>query len=141
MSLENYLVKSDVSATEIRCTFHREEVEQLYKSLQAKGYDEYLSFVRLNLKDILKYISLSPSQREQNKWINHPEQLLLRFAALQISEIVLGFQLDICDIAQIVDKGSYRKFHSVIATALAPLLFAQPLTEFPFEGYDSPFVP
>lgn len=98
MSLENYLVKSDVSATEIRCTFHREEVEQLYKTLQAKGYDEYLSFVRLNLKDILKYISLSPSQREQNKWINHPEQLLLRFAALQISEIVLGFQIDNSEI-------------------------------------------
>ena len=139
MSLENYLVKSDVSATEIRCTFHREEVERLHKTLKEKGYDEYLSFVRLNLKDILKYISLSPSQREQKKWINHPDGLLLRFAALQISETVLQFQLDICDIVLTVDKGSYRKFHSVIANALAPLLFVQPLTEFPFEGYDSPF--
>ena len=141
MSLQNYLVKSHVSATEIRCTFHREEVEQLHKTLQAKGYSEYLAFVRQNLKDILKYISLSQSQREQKKWINHPDLLLLRFAALQISETVLAFQLDICDIAQIVDKGSYKKIHSVIANALAPLLFAQPLTEFPFEGYDSPFQP
>ncbi len=140
MSLENYLVKSDVSATEIRCTFLREEVEQLYMTLKAKGYDDYLAFVRQNLKDILKYISLSPSQRTQKKWINHPEGLLLRFAALQLSETVLSFQSDICDIARIVDKDSYRKFHSVIANALVPLLFAQPLKEFPFEGYNSPFV-
>lgn len=139
MSLQNYLVKSDVSATEIRCTFHKEEVEQLYMTLKEKGYEEYLGFVRQNLKDILKYISLSQSQREQKKWINHPENLLLRFAALQISETVLEFQSDICEIDQIVDKGSYRKFHSVIADALAPMLLFQPLNKFPFEGYESPF--
>ena len=141
MSLQNYLVKSDVSAVEIHCTFSREEVAQLHKSLQAKGYEQYLLFVRQNLKDILKYISLSQSQRQQKKWTNHPEEQLLRFAALQLSRTVLEFQSDICDISQIVDKGSYRKFHSVIANALVPLLFAQPLKEFPFEGYDSPFAP
>ena len=67
MSLENYLVKSNVAAEEIRYDFHPEEVSQLYSLLKEKGYDWYFAFVQNNLKDILRYISLAPSQRQQKK--------------------------------------------------------------------------
>lgn len=139
MSLENYLVRSDVSETEIRCSFRQEEVSQLHTFLKEKGFDWYRDFLTTNLSDILKYIALPPSRREAKKWIAHPDGLLLRFAALQISAITVQFQLDIDGIAGIVDSGSYRSFHSVIANGLAPLLLGSPLKEFPFEGYDSPF--
>lgn len=140
MSLENYLVKSRVAAEEIRSGFHPEEVSQLYNFLKEKGYDWYFLFVQDNQKDILKYISLSPSQRQQKKWLNHPYALILRFAALQISEITLQFQSNIDEIAGIVDNGSYRKFHAVIVNALAPMLLETPLKSFPFDNYDSPFL-
>ena len=138
MSLENYLVRSDVSETEIRCSFRQEEVSQLHTLLKEKGFDWYRDFLT-NLSDILKYIALPPSRREAKKWVAHPDALLLRFAALQISAITVQFQLDIDGIAGIVDFGSYRSFPSVIANGLAPLLLGSPLKEFPFEGYDSPF--
>lgn len=140
MSLYNYLVKSSVSAEEIRCNFHREEVEQLYNLLREKGYDAYFDFVKNNQKDILRYIALSDSQRRQKKWINHPQQLLLRFAALQIAEITVKFQNDILDISNIVDSGSYRNFLATCADGLAPLLLSVPLGEFPFEDYNNPFL-
>lgn len=139
MSLGNYLVKSSTASEEIRSDFRPEEVEQLYSLLQAKGYDWYLAFVRNNQKDILRYISLSRSQRSQKKWINHPDGMLLRFAALQISETTLVFQRNIDEISQIVDHGSYRKFHSVLVNGLAPLLLEEPLKIFPFDDYESPF--
>ncbi|RRD01965.1 hypothetical protein [Prevotella sp. OH937_COT-195] len=140
MSLYNYLVKSSVSAEEIRYNFHREEVEQLYNLLQEKGYDSYFDFVRDNQKDILRYIALSDSQRRQKKWTNHPLQLLLRFAALQIAEITVQFQNNILDISNIVDSGSYRNFLATCADGVLPLLVNTPLREFPFEGYDNPFL-
>lgn len=139
MSLENYLVKSDVSETEIRCSFRKEEVLQLHKLLKEKGYCWYRKFLAANLQDILKYIALPDSRRQTKKWTARPDALLLRFAALQISSITLKFQSDICDIAEIVDSGSYRSFHTVIVNALAPLLLDAPLREFPFEGFESPF--
>lgn len=139
MSLENYLVKSDVSETEIRCSFRREEVSQLHTLLKEKGFDWYRDFLTTNLADILKYIALPPSRREAKKWTSRPDALLLRFAALQISCITLRFQSDIVDIEGIVNSGSYRSFHSVLVNALAPLLLDSPLKMFPFEGYDSPF--
>ena len=122
MSLENYLVKSDVFETEIRCSFHREEVSQLHTFLKDKGFDWYRHFLTTNLSDILKYIALPPSRREAKKWIGRPDALLLRFAALQISSITVQFQLNIDGIAGIVNSGSYRSFHSVIVNSLAPLL-------------------
>ena len=139
MSLYNYLVKSSVSAEEIRYNFHREEVEQLYNLLREKGYDAYFDFVKNNQKDILRYIALSDSQRRQKKWTNHPQQLMLRFAALQIAEITVKFQNDILDISNIVDSGSYRSFLATCADGVLPLLVNTPLREFPFEGYDNPF--
>ena len=122
MSLENYLLSESKPAQEIRWDFRPEEVSQLYNLLRERGFDGYLAFVRDNLKDILRYMSLSPSQRAQKKWINHPDGLLLRCAALQISEITLRFLGGIADIAMIVDSGSYRKFHSVVADTLVPML-------------------
>lgn len=139
MSLENYLVKSDVSEKEIRYSFRQEEVSQLYTFLKEKGYHWYRSFLAANLQDILKYIALPQSRREAKKWTTRPDALLLRFAALQISATTLRFQSDICDIAEIVDSGSYRSFHTVIVNALAPLLLGSPLKGFPFEGFESPF--
>lgn len=139
MSLENYLVRSDVSETEIRCSFRQEEVSQLHTLLKEKGFDWYRGFLATNLPDILKYIALPPSRREAKKWTARPDALLLRFAALQISAITVQFQSDIDDIAEIVDSGSYRSFHLVIADALAPLLLVSPLKKFPFEGFGSPF--
>lgn len=122
MSLENYLLSESRPAQEIRWDFRPEEVSQLYNLLRERGFDGYLAFVRDNLKDILRYMSLSPSQRTQKKWINHPDGLLLRCATLQISEITLRFLGGIADIAMIVDSGSYRKFHSVVADTLVPML-------------------
>lgn len=139
MSLENYLAKSNTPAVEIRYAFSREEVEQLYKTLQEIGFSSYLRFVRENLSDILKYIGLSDSQRSQKKWVNHPQNLLLRMAALQISDAAVEFQQEAYPICGIVDSGSYRKFHAVIAGALSDFLINPPLLVFPFEGYADPF--
>jgi hypothetical protein len=139
MSLENYLVRSNAAEIEIRSTFRPEEPGQLYNILKEKGYRWYLEFLAANLQDILKYISLPRSRRLAKKWTNRPDELVFRFAALQISWITLRFQLDILDIDMILDHGSYRDFHSVIAGALAPLILFRPLKTFPFDGYDSPF--
>lgn len=140
MSLYNYLAKSSGSAEEIRYNFRPEEVEQLYNLLRGKGFYVYFDFVRNNLKDILKYISLSESQRKQKKWTNHPDQLLLRFAALQIAEATVKLLNDILDIVYIVDAKSYRAFLATCANGLAPLLLDTPLDNFQFDGYDNPFL-
>lgn len=139
MSLENYLVKSNVSESEIRSTLSQKAPAQLYNLLKEKGYRWYLEFLEANLPDILKYISLPPSRRQTKKWTERPDELIFRFAALQISVITLKFETDILDIASILDRGSYREFHSVFADALAPMLLFQPWKTFPFDGYDSPF--
>jgi hypothetical protein len=139
MSLYNYLVKSDVSGTEIRWDFRREEEEQLYNLLKGIGLRKYLEFVRGNLKDILKYISLSPSQRKQKTWVNHPDNLLIRCAALQIADITRSFLLDIREVSDIVDGGSYRSFEAAVAQGIAPLILQYPLSKFPFDGFDNPF--
>lgn len=139
MSLENYLVKSNVTESEIRSTFSPKEPGQLYNLLKEKGYRWYLEFLAANLQDILKYISLPPSRRQAKKWTARPDELIFRFAALQISVITLQFEIDILGITAILDRGSYRDFHSVFADALAPMLLFRPWKTFPFDGYDSPF--
>ncbi|MDE6065231.1 MAG: hypothetical protein K2G27_00220 [Duncaniella sp.] len=139
MSLENYLVRSNVTEIEIRSTFSAEAPTRLYNLLKEKGYIWYLEFLAANLQDILKYLSLPPSRRLAKKWTNRPDELVFRFAALQISVITLQFESDIVDIAAVLDHGSYREFHSIFADALAPLLLFRPWKTFPFDGYDSPF--
>jgi hypothetical protein len=139
MSVQNYLLKSSVSAEEIRMDFRPEEVSQLYKALRALGPAAYLAFVKDNLADILRYISLSLSQRRQKKWSAHPNALLLRFAALQVSESVLQLQAYLSDVTTLVDGGSYRKFHAEFAKNVMYWLFSQPLRSFPFENYGNPF--
>jgi len=67
MSLENYLVKSNVSESEIHSTFSQKAPAQLYNLLKEKGYRWYLEFLEANLPDILKYISLPPSRRQAKK--------------------------------------------------------------------------
>ena len=141
MSLQNYLLSESKPAQEIRWDFRPEEVSQLYTLLRERGFDGYLAFVRGNLKDILRYMSLTPSQRTQKKWLNHPDGLLLRCAALQISEITGRFLEGVADIAMIVDSGSYRNFHSVVANTLVPMLLNPDLFRtLPFDReQDNPF--
>ena len=136
MSLYNYLVKSDVSGTEIRWDFHQEEVAQLYNLLKETGLSNYYVFVQDNLQDILRYIRISPSQRTQKKWVNHPQNLLIRCAALQIADSASTLLLDIQEVAHIVDKGSYREFEAVVSQGVANLILNLPLHKFPFQGFD-----
>jgi hypothetical protein len=139
MSLYNYLVKSDVSGTEIRLDFQQEEVKQLYSTLKGLGLQKYRDFVQDNLPDILKYIALSRSQRKQKKWANHPDNILIRCAALQITDTTHLFLQNIQEVSGIVDSGSYRSFEIVVSREIAPLFFSNPFEEFPFDEYDCPF--
>jgi hypothetical protein len=139
MSLENYLAKSHERGQEIRLAFPKEQQQPRCNLLKEIGWKKYLCWVREHLEDILKYISLSPSQREKKKWANHPDILLIRCAAIQISGAAEQFLSDIEPIAGIVDNGSYRQFHTVIAQGIAPLMLSFPLAKFPFEGVDNPF--
>lgn len=140
MSLENYLTKSNGTYEEIRWEFKSEEIHQLYGRLKEIGYREYVHFIREQLEVILKYISLSQSQRHQKKWLNHPDNLLIRFAALQMSSETLDLLTDMQPIAWIVDRGSYREFHSAIASALSQRLVRYPFLQFPFDGFENPFL-
>jgi len=139
MSLENYLVKSRVPYEEIRSDFRPEQVQQLYYLLKETGYKKYFSFVQEHLSDILKYMSLSPSQRQQKKWVNHQDALLIRFAALQVSSATVALLGDLLPLSEILDRGSYRQFHMVVATALSPFLLNFQFYKFPFDEYDNPF--
>lgn len=139
MSLENYLVKSRVPYEEILWDFRPEQVQQLYYLVKETGRQKYFAFVKEHLSDILKYISLSQSQRQQRKWVNHPQILLIRLAALQVSSATVDLLNELHPLAEIVDRGSYRQFHSATANALAPFLINFQLYSFPFEGYDNPF--
>lgn len=138
MSLDNYLERSHGSYEEMLWDFSREQIEQLYNRVRELGREQYLAYVAEHLKDILRYISLSPSQRQQKKWVNYPDGLLLRLAALQISAATVRLTDDIYGIAGIVDRGSYRAFHSEMAYGLAMRLFEEPFSLFPFEGYGDP---
>lgn len=139
MSLQNYLAKSDGPFEEIRYAFRPEEVVQLYKLLRETGYKKHCAFVREHLPDILKYIGLSPSQREQKKWVNHPHNLQIRIAALQISHATILLLEDIQPICTVVDSGSYRKFHSIVADALGQTIVGSPLCLF-LREYPNPFL-
>jgi len=139
MSLGNYLAKSNGSYEEIRWDFDHEQLQQLYNRVLELGYKQYFAFVRQHQEEILKYISLSPSQRKQKKWMNRQDILLIRLAALQISAATVRLLGDIQEIELLVDGGSYRQFHSVVANGIAPLLFHPTLTLFPFEGFENPF--
>ncbi len=139
MSLYNYLVKSNKPAQEIRSDFRREEVEQLYKLLKELGHPKYHAFVRERQQDICKYVELSESQRQQKKWANHPDILLIRFAALHLSESTVELLRDMENLANIVDRGSYRQFHAELAHALFQRIVRPPFYRFPFEGFDNPF--
>ena len=139
MSLRNYLVKSDGPYEEILGSFHQEEIVQLYKLLKADGGKAHYDYVRANLPDILQYISKSPSQRNQKKWLKREDLLHLRFAALQIASATVRFLADILPTEGIVDCGFYREFHSVYANSLADYWFGYPLSQFPFENFPNPF--
>ncbi len=139
MSLENYLVKSRAVFQEIRSDFSPEEKQELYNRLKALGYEQYRVFVEKHLEDILKYISLSPSQRGQKKWVNRPDALLIRMAASQISCLTQQLCCDIEPITRIVDSGSYRQFHSEMPQGVAQLVISYPLMTF-FHGFQNPFL-
>lgn len=132
MSLGNYLAKSDGPYSEIIYDFFPEEIQQLTTLLKENGYVKHMSFINENLEDIQKYISLSPSQRKQKKWKNHPNSLWIRFSALQLSAATVKLVSDIHPISYIVDGGSYREFHSVIASGVSTLLLSHPFTYYPF---------
>lgn len=140
MSLESYLVKGCATCGEIHSDFSPEEIEELYNQLAEIEYSDYLHFVTQNLQDILKYISLSPSRRMQKKWSNHPKALWIRCAALQISSATERLLSDILGITAIVDRGSYRDFHTVFAYGLAPILLGDVFYQFPFDDFDNPFL-
>lgn len=141
MSLENYLAKASVSYSEIQWDFslEPEEVQKLYNRAKEIGYTQYLDFVQEHRIEIVTYIGLSPSQRQQKKWINHPEKLLIRLAALQICDAASSLLLDIRGVASVVDSGSYRKFQSIVCDGVSSLLLTPFLSLFPFEGFESPF--
>lgn len=141
MSLYNYLVKSRVVLEEIRMEFDQnpEQVEELHNFLCGLGLLKHLRFVRENQKDILKYISQSRSQREKKKWKDRMHGLHLRFAALQISYSTDKLLTDADGIAEILDSGSYRQFHSEVAIGVMNLSLLPPLMTFPFDGYQNPF--
>lgn len=139
MSLHNYLARSTVPFEEIRSGFDHEQVQQLYNLLKELGCGQYLCLVQEHQTDILKYISLTSSQRNQKRWVNHPDILLIRFAAYQISLATVKLLDDIEPIVHIVDGGSYRAFHSTIADALFESVLYSPLLAF-FDGYDNPFL-
>lgn len=139
MSLGSYLDKAGESGQEIEWAFSSEEIQKLYNLLKEIGFLEYRKFVKLNREAIAKYLSLSPSQRNQKKWVNHSDNLLIRFAALQLSNSTAVFQSDIYDLCSVVDGGSYRKFHAILASALITQHTDHLYMDFPFEGYDNPF--
>lgn len=138
MSLYNYLVKSNEPFYELRSEFDHEQITQLHKLLKGLGFTNYLAFVREHQEDILKYIGLSPSRRQQKKWVNHPDILLIRYAALQLSAATVQLLADIEPIERIVDRGSYREFHAAIAQGIAPCALYSPLLGF-FRDYENPF--
>jgi hypothetical protein len=138
MSLYSYLVKSNGVFEEMRWDFSPEEIQQLYTLLKELGFSQYRAFVQEHLQEILKYISLSPSQRKQKKWVNHPDILLIRMAALQISFATVQMCCDIQEINDVVNQDSYRKFHAVMAAGLAAQLTHPPFRNF-FRDYDNPF--
>lgn len=140
MSLYNYLVKSRAPYEEMYCTYHQAEVVQLYNLLKEIGFGQYYAFLQEHQEDILKYIGLAPSQRQQKKWVNNPNILLIRFGALQISYATVRLLDGIVQIDSIVDSGSYRKFHSVVADQLGTLLLDHPFAQFPFEVFPNPFL-
>lgn len=133
MSLENYLLKSNGPAIEIRYDFNPDEIEQLYKIVCNLKLSDYMVFIRDNSQDIHKYIKLTPSQRKRKKWLNHPQNLLLRMAALQVSEVTFEYTSDLTPICSVVDSGSYRKFHSIFVGAFLDYYFSNPFVEFPFQ--------
>jgi len=139
MSLENYLSRSDGPYSEIFYDFLPEEIQQLAAFLKETGYIKHISFIKENLDDIQKYISLSPSQRQQKKWKNHPQNLWIRFAALQLSAATVELVSGIHPISYIVDGGSYREFHSIMANGLSTLLLSHPFAYYPFSD-KNPFV-
>lgn len=140
MSLDNYLDKAGEAGQEIEWGFSAEEIQRLYTLLSDCGYAEHLKFVVDNHKDIVKYLSLTPSRREQKRWADHPNNLQLRFAALQLSNSTVAFQDDIFDLRWMLDRGSYREFHATLAQAVMNQHLELPFAEFPFEDFDNPFL-
>lgn len=133
MSLDNYLVRSNEPFEEMQNDFLQEDIQQLYNHVKTLGYAGYLSFVREHLEDILKYVGLTQSQRRQKKWINHPDIVLIRWAAIQASGGTVRFLNEVRPITMIVDQGSYRSFLATVASALVPRILKSPFEVFPFE--------
>lgn len=141
MSLYSYLSKSSSIYYELEDNFEEGEIMEVHKLLIDIKVQGYFSFVANNIDDIQKYISLSPSQRKQKKWLNHKDNLLIRFAALQISFATVEMIKDLHPLGGVLDGGgSYRSFHSITADALSNQLLRQPLFYFPFSSFTNPFI-
>ena len=141
MSLKNYLVKSNESYLEILWDFRPEQVEELYKLLLKKGHVEYHTFCGKNIQDIHTYIGLSPSQRRQKKWVNRPDALEFRFAALQAAHSAVAFLDRMLAAADLVDGGSYRKFLEETSRALYCKEVQFPFYAiWPFDQLKNPFL-
>lgn len=141
MSLQNYLDRASGFLTEIQSNIQREEAELLYNRLKEIGYDQYLAFVEANQTDILKYLSLSPSQRRQKKWLNHPDILLIQLAAIQISYSTDVLLKGIAMLSLDVETGvSYRYFHAKVAEHLLDRILYLPFSRFSVNG-ENPFSP
>lgn len=142
MSLESYLAKARGFDEEILSDFSDEQIEQLYTRLSALSMQGYVSFVRSHQTEIVQYIELTPSQRCRAKWLNHPDILLIRLAAYQISSITDVFLTYIENLNSLAQYSgvSYRKFHASLSEHLSEMAFSRYLTLFPFDGYESPFL-
>src|SRR5690625_3115883 len=132
MSLKNYLAKSNKQPQEIRLSFDLAEIEVLYTLLKEIGGAQYHAFLVKHLASIVQYISLTPSQRLQKKWVGHPDILLIRFAALQLSESTVSLMNDLEPIADLVNRSSYRDFHAAVARGVAPVFVSLSFLHWPF---------
>lgn len=142
MNLENYLSKANEPFQEILSDFfdNPEQVEQLYKRVKAIGGNQYLYFVQEHQEDILRYIGLTPARRAQKKWVNHPDILLIRLAALQISRVTVQLLAGIRTALFVpATNGSYREFHAAFAAEVYPAIQMNPFAYFPFQEYENPF--
>lgn len=135
MSLENYLVKSDGPFVEICSFFDEADLQALYNRVNALGREEWMKFVNHRLSDISKYVSSSPSQRQSKRWQEYPELELFRFAALQAAHAAVLLMSYSEPIAYIVDRGSYRKFHSAFLDAFLSIHYKDPWSIFPLGDF------
>lgn len=136
MSLENYLAKVHEYGQEIQYTLDYHDVEQLYTRLIELEFGGYCTFFFDNQKDIEKYLTLTRSQREQKKWVNHPNILLIQLGAIQLSLVIAPILAGV----EYAVGSPYRDFSRGVVSAACELLSVRFLLVFPFDGYDSPLL-